>query len=302
MTVIARRHGCVGWCCELVIVKVAGFVGTGREEERLGVEKGEVIRREPMAVVMVAVMVALRLRPGMWQQCGWWAPLAVSPGRNRSPPPPISSSNILKLRSLSVTWVWAAEAGAAGGFDTSQRQREERVEGRWNEAPPCGGGCALCCSGCVYSVKALRELYYRVHRAKVRTGYVHPERLALREVATRKLRERFPRCESAATSLRARRPPHATRHPPPAAHRPAPQVLLGGVRDRLRYFGINGISNVGQNGGAEHEYSCRGCVDLAVEGGVGEVSGRHRAHASRGHVPEALPLCRATRRVTLVNL
>lgn len=40
MAVIARRHGCVGWCCELVIVKVAGFVGTGREEERLGVEKG----------------------------------------------------------------------------------------------------------------------------------------------------------------------------------------------------------------------------------------------------------------------
>ena len=56
------------------------------------------IPREPLVVVVVIVVVVVeapRLRPGMWQQCGWWALLAVSPGRNRSPPPPISSSNVI---------------------------------------------------------------------------------------------------------------------------------------------------------------------------------------------------------------
>lgn len=56
-----------------------------------------------------------------------------------------------------MTWVWAAEAGAAGGFDTSQRQREERVEvipGRLVCRAPCsltvpgwegeGGGDVAC--------------------------------------------------------------------------------------------------------------------------------------------------------------
>lgn len=67
-----------------------------------------------------------------------------------------------------------------------------------------------------------------------------------------------------------------------AARRPLPQVLLGGVRDRLRYFGINGISNVEQNGGAEHEYSRRGCVDL----GRGAGEGVEQAGVTGPMVPE----------------
>ena len=98
-------------------------------------------------------------------------------------------------------------------------------------------------------------------------------------------------------------PPPAARLSPPTARRPHPQVLLGGVRDRLRYFGINGISNVEQNGGAEHEYSRRGCVDLTggVVEGV-EAGKRHGAHGSRGHIPEASPRCCVTHQVTLVKL
>ncbi len=90
--------------------------------------------------------------------------------------------------------------------------------------------------------------------------------------------ERFPRCESAVTFP-------APPLPPPSLLLPLPPQteVLSGVRDRLRYFGINGIANVEQNGGAEHEYSRRGRVDLPREGkgGRGALEGGG-GRASRG--------------------